>query len=244
MRTTHAFAAAFGLSAISLLLAPAHAAEEGVGWAYPRPEKSQINPVPPQRPLNLKRVPNSTLEVTFEQAQSEFDVPDWHPDDHPPAPDLILRGRRADVEACGHCHLPNGLGTTILQAPGLAGLSAAYITQQIADFKTSARKAALDGYGAPRIMTYISKTMSDADIKVAADYFASLRPKPWFRVVESTRIPAIKRSGPMYVTPAMNRLAHASSNSRRIWSARSCAIPNRALWLMCRPAASSAVKYW
>ncbi len=200
MRTIFAFAAALGLSAVSLTLPQAKAADAPLRWAYPIYARPANAPMPP--PVNeaeLKRVPNSTLAVTLERSRSAFNVPDWHPDDHPPAPDVILRGRRSDVEGCAHCHLPNGLGTTILQAPGLAGLSVAYITQQIAEFKSGVRKSAMEKYSGTGTMTFVSRPMNEDDTRIAAEYFAALKPKPWFRVVESARVPTTRTEDLMSV---------------------------------------------
>jgi hypothetical protein len=49
------------------------------------------------------------------------------------------------VFACGFCHLPNGLGRP--ENSSLAGLPASYIVQQVADFKSGARKACQEEAG-------------------------------------------------------------------------------------------------
>lgn len=97
-------------------------------------------------------------------------------------------GRR--VEACAHCHLPNGMGTNIYQVPALAGLSAEYIIQQAADFTSGARKSSVADYKAEMMMQFVLKPASAEDIRIAAEYYASVKPRAWFRVVEATRVPA------------------------------------------------------
>lgn len=67
------------------------------GWAYP------VAPaVPaPKDDGTIFHVPNSTVGMTFTQARRNADVPDWHPDEHPPIPDVVRHGRIAGgVRAC------------------------------------------------------------------------------------------------------------------------------------------------
>src|SRR6185436_4643707 len=45
----------------------------------------------------------------------------------------------------------------------------------------------------------VAKAVSDADLKVAAEYFSALRPKPWIRVVESNTVPKTHVAGWMLV---------------------------------------------
>lgn len=58
----------------------------------------------------LRRVPGSAAAFTVSQTQDLFNPPDWHADHHPAMPDIVARGRKPDVFACGYCHLPNGQG--------------------------------------------------------------------------------------------------------------------------------------
>ena len=89
-----------------------------------------------------------------------------------------------------------------MQAPSLAGLSVSYITQQIADFKSGARKSAVEKYNGTRTMEFVTRPMQDEDTKIAATYFAALRPKPWFRVVETARVPVTQGDQLMSVKAA------------------------------------------
>ena len=61
------------------------------------------------------------------------------------------------------------------------------------DYKSGARK----GSGS---MTTIAKAISEEDVHAAADYFASLKPRPWIRVVETDTVPKT------YVGPGNKRL--------------------------------------
>ena len=156
-------------------------------WAYP------VNP--PAAPGaqaapddgTPRRVPGSSMAFRLTQLRDLFSAPDWHPDEHPPMPEVVARGRRPDVFACGYCHLPNGQGRP--ENASLAGLPAAYIAQQMADYKNGLRKSAEPKMVPPALMVTAGKNTNEADVKAAAEYFASLKFKPWIRIVESDTVP-------------------------------------------------------
>lgn len=135
----------------------------------------------------LHRVPGSSASYTPAQIANLYAVPDWHPEAHPPMPDIVGTGRRPAVFACGYCHLPNGLGRP--ENAGLAGLPAAYIEQQMADYRAGTRGTALADRIPAKFMIANSKTASEQEVRVAASYFASLPPRPWIRVVETDVVP-------------------------------------------------------
>ena len=116
-------------------------------WAYPlnAPPAGRGGAPPPQPDPAPRRVPGSTIEFTQAQLRDLFNVPDWHPDNHPAMPEVVAHGRKPDVRACGYCHLPNGQGRP--ENSSLAGLPPAYIEQQMADFRAGRRKSsgAADG---------------------------------------------------------------------------------------------------
>jgi cytochrome c553 len=85
------------------------------------------------------------------------------------------------VRACIGCHLPHGLGHP--ENSRLAGTTAAYLTRQLADFKSGVR----GGAGAGQ-MTKFSKELTDQEIREATEYFASLKPKAWTKVVETDTV--------------------------------------------------------
>ena len=159
-------------------------------WAFPVTEKVQ----PPSRDDGSpKTAPGSPLSLTRAQIDDLFNPPDWRPDMHPPMPDVVAHGRRPNVRACGSCHLPTGSGHD--ESASIAGLPVAYFTQQMLDFKSGARK----GSGS---MTAIGKDITNEEIKSAADYFASVKPRSWVRVVETDTVPKT------YVGPGNKRLAY------------------------------------
>jgi cytochrome c553 len=152
-------------------------------WAYPWAPDFKSAPddgVP-------RHVPDSTAAFTITQERDLFFAPDWHPDDHPAMPDVVAHGRPPDVRACGSCHRTEGTGGP--ENASLAGLPAAYIAQQMADYKSGARKFAGPQRSPVLLMMTIAKAASDADIQAAAAYFSSLKPKPLIKVVETDTVP-------------------------------------------------------
>ncbi len=164
-------------------------------WAFAADPPGPRTPTPDDG--MPRRVADSPVALTLTQVKDPFNVPDWHPDDHPAAPDIVQHGARPRVLACGFCHLPNGQGRP--ENAGLAGLPAAYITQQIADFRAGARKSSLPDLAPGKLMIGIAKAATDDEIAQAAAYFASLTPKPWIRVVEARTVPKTHVAGYMLV---------------------------------------------
>jgi mono/diheme cytochrome c family protein len=88
---------------------------------------------------SLRHVPGSTQAYTLSQLRDFFRAPDWHPDDHPVMPEVVARGRRPDLFACGFCHRADGSGGP--ENASIVGLPAACIVQQMADFRGGAGSA-------------------------------------------------------------------------------------------------------
>ena len=142
-------------------------------------------------------IPGSKISFTRSQVHDFFNVPDWHPSAHPPMPEIVAHGRPPEVYACGYCHLPNGQGRP--ENSSLAGLPAAYIVQQLADFKSGARKSSDPDLKPISNMITVATKATDAEIQIAAAYFAALKPKPWIRVVEAKFVPKTHVAGWMLV---------------------------------------------
>jgi cytochrome c553 len=166
-------------------------------WAYtvnppptPGASPAQVDPAP-------KQVPGSTVSLTIAQTRDAYNPPDWHPNDHPPMPQAVAHGRPKEMRACGFCHLVNGQGRPE-NAP-LAGLPAAYIVQQMADFKSGDRKSAEPRMGPPNAMIQDAKAATDDEIKSAAAYFSSFPFRKWVRVVEAKDVPKSRIAGSMHV---------------------------------------------
>jgi cytochrome c553 len=189
------------MAAAALLLAAAGAGaqEAPPAWAFAaNPPGAKPAAAPDDR--SVKHVANSTVGLTLAQVKDAFNVPDWHPDNHPAAPDIVMHGHKPGVLACGYCHLPNGLGRP--ENAGLAGLPAAYIAQQIADFRSGARRSAVPDLVPPKLMDGIAAAVTDDEVKAAAEYFSRLSPKSWIRVVESATVPKTHVAGYMLVPDA------------------------------------------
>jgi cytochrome c553 len=144
-----------------------------------------------------KHVPGSTSSYTRTQIVDRFGVPDWYPDDHPPMPEAVAHGRKPDANACGFCHLPNGLGRP--ENASLAGLPATYIIQQVAEFRNGLRRSSDPRLVPVSLMIATAKGATDAEVKAAAEYFAALKPQPWIKVVETTDVPKTSVQGWMLV---------------------------------------------
>ncbi|HEX7810863.1 MAG TPA: c-type cytochrome [Burkholderiales bacterium] len=173
---------------------PASAAEGPPAWAYP------VNPpgiTPPPDDGSQRQVPGSPRTFTLTQIRDLFKVPDWHPDGHPPMPGIVDHGSKPGVFACGYCHLPNGLGRP--ENSSLAGLPASYIVQQVRDFKSGVRKSSEPASLPINLMTAVAKSVDEADLMVAAEYFAALKPQPWIRVIEAETVPKTRVGGWMLI---------------------------------------------
>lgn len=129
-----------------------------------------------------KQVPGSTRTYTQKQIDDPMNPPDWFPNEHPSLPQVAAHGGGPGVRACIGCHLPTGLGHP--ENSRLPGGTAAYLTRQLADFKSGARKGEAAG-----AMITIAKGLTEDETKSAIDYFSSLKPSPWTRVVETDTVP-------------------------------------------------------
>src|SRR5579864_6849327 len=191
MRTALALLAVIGIAVSGVAVAqdkalvspgPASAASFPA-WAYPWAPDFKAPPDDGQP----THAPDSTQSFTNSQVRNLFFVPDWHPEDHPPLPDVVAHGRAPDVRACGSCHRAEGTGGP--ENASLAGLPAAYIVQQIQDYKSGARKFAGPQRSPSMLMTAIAKAVTDEEAQAAAAYFSSLKPKANIKVVETDTVP-------------------------------------------------------
>jgi cytochrome c553 len=173
------------LALVSLAAAgtPAQSQDGPPAWAYP------VNPPNFQRAPDdgtIRRVPDSAAGFTLTRVRDLFAAPDWHPEEHPPMPEIVATGRKPDVFACGVCHRADGPGGP--ENASLSGLSAEYIIQQTVMFKTGLRTNSV-----PRVATDLmikaSKAVTDQELKEAADYFASIKPRSNIAVVETDTVP-------------------------------------------------------
>jgi cytochrome c553 len=191
---------AIGLSTLTLAQS---ASPDSPAWAYGVPNSPPATPPPGtsgtarQPDTSVKHIPDSTQAFTLAQIRDFFNVADWFPGDHPPMPDVFVRGRAPDVRGCGMCHMPNGKGRPE-NAP-IAGLPYVYVVQQLADFKNDLRASADTRKTNTAQMIQAAKAMTDEEIKAAASYLAAMPWTPWIRVVEADTVPAMRLSGNVFL---------------------------------------------
>ena len=198
----------------------APASQQPPYWAFavdpPAPPDTKAKPdgATPQH------VPGSTAAFTLAQVSDFFVVPDWHPDGHPPMPEVVLHGRRPDVIACGYCHLPNGEGRP--ENASLAGLPVEYIFRQMAAFKSGRRKSSEPRLQPVMYMIGVAQHADEQEVRLAAEYFSSLKPKPWIRVVETATVPKTHVAGwmlvvdkPVAMEPIGERIIETPENLER-----------------------------
>ena len=162
-----------------MLPASAFAAIDMPDWAFPNQANS---PQPPKDATAAAAPAAPAAEGTRMPAD-------------PNAPAIVRDGKGKDVRACDGCHFVTGLGEP--ESAGLAGLPSAYFAQTMDDFKTGVRK----GVRANNMIAF-AKVLTPEDNKAIADYYASLKPKPWTHVIEAATVPKT------YIGQA---------NGRRLW---------------------------
>ena len=146
-------------------------------WAYNIPDKVQ----PPSTPVTgTVHVPGSAQEYDAAKVGSNSNPPDWFPNEHVPAPRVVTGEPGVTMMACGSCHLMSGQGHP--ESADIAGLPVEYFVRQMSYFKSGARKEA-------ERMAPIAKATSDEDVRLAAEYFAAIKPIPWVNVIETATPP-------------------------------------------------------
>ncbi len=168
-------------------------------WAYP-----VSKPLPPiaevpdaQAP---QRLPGSAVAFSKAQLRNLYQAPDWRPEAHRVMPPVVASGRNPGVFACGFCHLPTGTGRP--ENANLTGLTVAYIQQQLADFKSGARKSSVAAMNPQANMARTAANVTEAEVETAARYFAALPLRSFVSVVESATVPPTEPRGWMLVATA------------------------------------------
>ena len=174
------------IAAVGLLFVPAFGGsppdsrwKDGMdlSWAFPEPSPDY----PHLDHSVVKHVPSSAKSYTQGQIDDLYNPPDWFPDEHAPFPKVVASGEGTATPGCASCHLASGSGHP--ESANLTGLTAEYLLRQIHDFQQGLRTD-------PRHrMSEIAKGMTEEDAKEASTYFASLKPRPWIRVVETDTVP-------------------------------------------------------
>jgi cytochrome c553 len=166
------------------LVSAAQKESEPLLWAYVVRPPDYKDPVDDGR---LLHVPDSTGAWTFTQVQDFYFAADWHPADHPTMPGVVAHGRKPEVFACGFCHRADGAGGP--ENANLKGLPEAYLVQQMADFKSGARKSLTPQRRPPAAMIAVAKGATGEEVESAAAYFSELKPRKVITVVETDSVP-------------------------------------------------------
>ena len=149
-------------------------------WAFPVNPVNVAKDIPPAKDDGMPQsIPGSTRSFTRKQINDYFNTPDWFPNDHPKWPTVVQYGRKP-VIACAFCHLGSGLGHP--ESANIAGLPAAYMIRQMAEFKRDARK-----HSEP--MNIFAKSLTDQEVRESCEYFAALKPRVFYKVIEATMVP-------------------------------------------------------
>ena len=168
-----------------------HAQQETEGanavlpWAYVLNDPAGSTDAPD--PDEVVTVPGSSVSMPRSAININNGPPDWHPDAHPPMPEVVATGGGEGVVACGYCHLPNGQGKP--ENAGVAGQPYEYIVQQMTDWRNGLRRPGEPRMGPPAFMERIGLAATDEEARIAAEYFSSIDFKPWVRVVETDAVP-------------------------------------------------------
>jgi cytochrome c553 len=83
----------------------------------------------------------------------------------PPADGSALLRTRSLAAQCAQCHGTDGRALPGAEVPGLAGLPASYIAEQMKAFRSGSRPSS--------VMQQLAKGFSDAQVDQLARYFAS-----------------------------------------------------------------------
>src|SRR6266852_6570501 len=114
------------LSCLFVLFAGSAQVREPPEWAYP------VKPAdfaPTADDGAARKIRGSAGSYTAAQMNDPFLAVDWHPEEHPPMPEVVAHGRKPGVLACGYCHRADSPGGP--ENAGIAALSYAYILQQL-----------------------------------------------------------------------------------------------------------------
>jgi cytochrome c553 len=196
---------------------------DGLAWAYPSAkEKTPFIKLPAAK---IYHVEGSALALTGEQITDSDDAIDWIPGDHPIPPPVVFPGNPATkLEPCAGCHEPNGLG--FLGAPNLTGLPAAYITEQVREFRAGRRRSSIPDRPGTAMMIAMAQAVSDQELEAAAGYYGSqTRHGRSIRVIETATVPAtqghyfgwLERAADKPDEPIANRIILIAEDFERLW---------------------------
>jgi cytochrome c553 len=170
---------------------------EAPAWLYPTAPGTPPGERTADDAAVVVRLPGSAQHYTKGELADLYVTADWIPGSHSPMPRIVAIGRPPQVYACGHCHTPGGQGRP--ENASLAGLPAAYIVAQVADFASGARHGASGRPFAPsELMRQLARHASAAEVRSAARYFSRQRFMSHVEIVEAERVPRARVVGLVY----------------------------------------------
>ena len=153
-----------GILTLALVPMAGSAAENGLEWAYPvePPPGNNADAAPPSKTVNQYLILRSYTGL-------------------PPMPAAAATGKPLP---CMQCHLANGGSHP--ESAAIAGLSVNYIIEQVHAFRDGERVDTRTGR-----MVQVAKTISEKDLKEAAEYYAAIGParQQWLKTVVGTEVP-------------------------------------------------------
>ena len=167
---------------------PAPKPSPELAWAYPTGKPVDL----PTSPPGPQHVPDSPLTLDVAALEKTGALPDWFPDEHPVPPAIVAHTSDRGPTPCGECHLIAGVGYP--GAADLQGLSAAYIVEQVKEFRAGRRRSAQADRLDTVEMIKVAQQVSDADLDAAAAYYAATPRRARQRVIEADTVPATKPS--------------------------------------------------
>jgi cytochrome c553 len=196
-----------GLGAIAVLSIAAASASPPpeLNWAYPAapPHTAEL-----KTPAGIYPTPDGKRKLSADQVEKLTPADeDWFPDSHPTPPSVILHGAK-DAAPCAECHMVNGQGAVGI--PDIAGLRAAYLSEQLDAFRSGARRSAQPDRLATEVMIGVAKAWGEPDLKAAVSYYAALPRRTPTKIVVADAAPPMRteRFGWTYTDPAGGK-AHA-----------------------------------
>jgi len=184
-------------SVAALLLVCCHGstlAAERPDWAFfvPSAESAQLPPTSRGDARHTWHAPGSPRSYSSAEIHDVLSPPDWYPAEHPEMPPVVAHGSTPATGAppllpCALCHLPNGAGHA--ESASLAGLPVDYIVRQFDEQRSGTRRIVVGNVGTAHFLTALKSAYPPDQILDAARYYASLKPRRWIRVIETTTVP-------------------------------------------------------
>jgi cytochrome c553 len=189
--TLAALVASAAISGIARAQAPRDSAAASFvipPWAFPVLGSATAPSATGTDTAAVATLPTSRAKFSVGRTRDRFDVADWNPEKHPVPPAFVMHGRKPSVMACGFCHLADGRGRP--ENAMIAGLPVEYFMQQVKDMRTRARHSGSPvPFPSAVLMQQIADSVTDAELEVAARYFARVPVRRASRVVEADTVP-------------------------------------------------------